>query len=134
MKKAFQYSLSILMAVVVLFSTFSFTVDSHYCGKFLVDKAVFSKAKTCGMDLAVKSDSFSEDPCCSNQKTAVEGQDELKISFHSFDLDQQLFISTFTFAYFNLFEGLPQQIVPFKDYSPPLLVTDIQLVDQVFLI
>ncbi len=75
-----------------------------------------------------------ENHCCTNKKVSVEGQDELKISFDSFDFHQQLFITTFTFTYFDLLESLPRQIIPFKDYSPPLLVTDIQLEDQVFLI
>jgi hypothetical protein len=118
------------MAFLVMFSTMSFTVDKHFCGSFLVDTAVFSKAKTCGMDMSATA----EDHCCSNETITVEGQDELKLSFDSFDFNQQLFITTFTYTYFELFESLPKQIIPFKDYSPPLLVTDIQLVDQVFLI
>ncbi|MDX1545278.1 MAG: hypothetical protein R3214_15195, partial [Christiangramia sp.] len=111
-------------------STMSFTVDKHYCGEHLVDKAVFSKAKTCGMQM----NAAAEDHCCTNEKVSVEGQDELKISFDSFGLHQQVFLSTFTYTYFELFESLPEQIIPFEDYSPPLLVQDIQLVDQVFLI
>lgn len=118
------------MAFLVMFSTMSFTVDKHFCGSYLVDQAVFSKAKTCGMQMT----SEAEDHCCSNEKVHVEGQDELKISFDSLDLDQQVFITAFTYYYFDLFESLPKQIIPFKDYSPPLLVTDIQLEDQVFLI
>nr|WP_262914776.1 hypothetical protein [Christiangramia lutea] len=108
----------------------SFTVDKHFCGDHLVDKAVFSKAKTCGMQMT----SGEEDHCCTNEKIQVQGQDELKISFDSIDFQKQFFITTFTFTYLNLFESLPKQIIPFKDYSPPLLVTDIHLVDQVFLI
>ena len=122
--------MALSMAFLVMLSTMSFTVDKHFCGSHLVDKAIFSKAKTCGMQMSAEA----EDHCCTNKKVEVEGQDELKISFESFDFDQQLFFSTFTFAYINLFESLPKQIIPFKDYSPPLLVTDIQLVDQVFLI
>ena len=117
------------MAFLVMLSTMSFTVDKHFCGSDLVDKAVFSKAKTCGMQM-----NMAEDHCCTNEKISVEGQDELKISFDSFDFHQQIFITTFTFAYLNLFESLPKQIIPFKDYSPPILVSDIQLEDQVFLI
>lgn len=45
MKKAFQHSISVAMAFLVLFSTFSFTVDKHFCGSFLVDKAIFLKRK-----------------------------------------------------------------------------------------
>ncbi|MDR5591971.1 HYC_CC_PP family protein [Christiangramia sp. SM2212] len=130
MKKAFQHIISLSMAFMVLLSTMSFTVDKHFCGSHLVDKAVFSKAKTCGMQMSANDESH----CCTNEKISVEGQDELKISFDSFDFDQQLFITTFSFTYLNLFESLPKQSIPFKDYSPPLLVSDIQLEDQVFLI
>ncbi len=130
MKNALRHTGSLLMAFIVLFSTFSFTVDKHFCGGHLVDKAVFSEAKTCGMQMSAAE----EDHCCTNEKISVEGQDELKLSFDSFDFHQQVFITTFTYTYFGLFESLPAQIIPFKDYSPPLLVRDIQLVDQVFLI
>lgn len=133
MKKAFIHKVSVLMAFLVLFSTFSFTVDKHYCGNYLVDSAVFSKAATCGMEMKT-NDGITEDHCCQNKKVAVDGQDELKISFDHFSLDQQVFLSAFTYSYINLFVAQPQQIIPFKDYSPPLLVTDIHLVDQVFLI
>ena len=39
------------MAIVVLFSTMSFTVDMHYCGDNLVETAIFHKAKGCGMEM-----------------------------------------------------------------------------------
>lgn len=129
MKKAFQNSGSVLMALMVLFSTLSFTVDKHFCGSFLVDKAIFSEAETCGMDME-----NAVDNCCTNEKVLVDGQDELKHSFQSLDLEQQQFLTSFSFSYLNIFETLPKEVVPFKDYSPPLLVSDIQLLDQVFLI
>ncbi len=130
MKKAFQHSISIAMAFLVLFSTFSFTVDKHFCGSFLVDKAIFAEAKTCGMEM----ETSTETSCCSNEKIAVEGQDELKHQFDSLDLNQQLFLTGFTYSYIFIFEDFSKEIIPFRDYSPPLLVKDIQLVDQVFLI
>lgn len=127
-----------VLALLVLASTFSFSVDKHFCGSFLVDMAVFSKAKTCGMEMHRQGDvemaSVEEDSCCTNEKIAVEGQDELKISFDSLDFQQQVFLATFTYSYLNLFEGSPRQIDPYRNYSPPLLVTDIQVLDQVFLI
>lgn len=130
MKKAFQHSISIAMAFLVLFSTFSFTVDKHFCGSFLVDKAIFSKAKTCGMEM----ETSTEDSCCTNEKVAVEGQDELKHQFDSLDLNQQLFLTGFAYSYIFIFEDFSKENIPFKDYSPPLLVKDIHLEDQVFLI
>ncbi|MUP47371.1 hypothetical protein E0K83_16645 [Gramella sp. BOM4] len=130
MKEAFRQLSSLMLALLVMFSTMSFTVEKHFCGEHLVDKAVFSEVKTCGMQMNAMTDGH----CCSNEQTSVEGQDELKISFDSFDFHQQVFLSTFAYSYFNLFEPSPQQVIPFKDYSPPLLVYDIQLQDQVFLI
>lgn len=124
-----------MLALLVLVSTFSFAVDKHFCGDLLVDMAIFSEAKTCGMSMHTSSETgFTEDSCCTNEKVAVEGQDELKISFDSLNFDQQVFLSSFTFSYLELFEDLPQHIIPFKEYSPPLLVSDIHVLDQVFLI
>ncbi len=136
MKKAVQKLLSTTLALLVLFSTFSFTVDKHFCGSILVDKAIFSEAKTCGMDMHSHSetDLMDEDNCCSDQNISVEGQDELKISFQSLDLDQQLFLTGFTYSYSSLFEGLPQQVIPFKNYTPPLIVKDIPVLNDTFLI
>ncbi|MCY2688616.1 hypothetical protein OU683_15775 [Salinimicrobium sp. TH3] len=120
------------MAFLVLFSTVSFTVDKHFCGEILVDQAVFSEAKTCGMhgDMSTSA----EDECCDEEKILVEGQKELKISFDDLDLDQQVFLSSFTLSYANLFEGEPQASTPFFHYKPPLLVYDIHLLDETFLI
>lgn len=138
MKKTLHNSVSMVLALLVLVSTFSFSVDKHFCGSMLVDMAVFSKAKTCGMEMHREGDveiaSEEEDFCCTNESIAVEGQDELKISFNSLDFPQQIFLSAFTHSYLILFEGSPQDVDPFRDYSPPLLVADIQVLDQVFLI
>lgn len=136
MKKVFQKSGSLAMAFLVLFSTMSFTVEKHFCGQILVDLAVFSEAETCGMEMHIPSseEKITEDQCCKEEKILVEGQKELKLSFDQLDFPQQVFISSFAISYVNLFEGLPEQVIPFKNYSPPLLVSDIQLLSQTFLI
>ncbi len=72
--------------------------------------------------------------CCTNTNLAIDGQDELKVSFHNLNLDQQVFVAAFTISFIELFEGSPKLVIPFIDYSPPILVTDIHLMDQVFLI
>ena len=120
------------MAFLVLFSTVSFTVDKHFCGKILVDQAVFSEAKTCGMH--AETSPMAEDNCCDEEKVVVEGQKELKISFDDLDLEQQVFITALSFCYLGLFEEEPQAETPFFRYKPPLLVYDIQLLDETFLI
>lgn len=134
MNSTFNKTIAVILALLVQVSTFSFTVDKHFCGSMLVDSAVFSSAKTCGMNMDSEMSSTEEDSCCTNEKTEVEGQDELKITFNSLDLDQQLFLTGFTFSYLDIFEGESILEVPFIHYSPPLLVTDIHILDQVFLI
>jgi len=136
MKTITQKIASLLMACIVLLSTMSFTIDMHYCGDILVDTSVFTAAETCGMELqeSSKECSVSKKNCCSDTQIVFEGQDELKNSFDSLATEQQLFISSFVYTYLNLFEGLEGNVIPFKDYSPPLLVKDIQKLDGVYLI
>ena len=138
MKQFFQKIAAIFMALVVLVSTMSFTISEHYCGDHLVDSALFSKAESCGMEMqqppSEEDCSIQKDNCCSDIIKQIEGQNELKRDISNLSFNQQVFVASFVYSYINLFEGLDKNIVPFKNYSPPLLVTDIQVLDQVFLI
>ena len=131
LKQFIHRGFSALMAILVLFSTVSFTVEKHFCGDNLIDVAIFSKAKKCSENM----EQTSKKSCCKDEVKVVKGQDELKFSsFEDLDFNQQFLITIFAFTYSNLFESLPKQIIPFKDYSPPNLVADIQVLDQVFII
>lgn len=137
MKQSIHKIASFLMAFVVLFSTMSFTIDMHYCGDTLVDTAVFSKAKSCGMESMETSSCESprlKKNCCSEEQISFEGENELQLTFEELNFQQQVFVSSLIYTYLNLFEGLEENIVPFKEYSPPLVVKDIQLLDEQFLI
>ncbi len=128
---------SVLMAFVVLFSTMSFTIEMHYCGDTLVDAAIFSKVKTCGMESIETSTCKSSElkkKCCSDEQLTFEGENELQLTFEKLNFKQQVFVSSFIYTYINLFEGLEENIIPLQDYLPPLVVKDILLLDQVFLI
>ncbi len=132
LKTALHKSFSMLLALLVLFSTVSFTVVKHYCGDTLVDVAIFSEAKACG---GMENDKSMKKSCCDDEVDVVKGQDQLKLSsFEDLDFEQQQFIDAFTFSYINSFENLPKETIPHKEYSPPDLVYDIQVLDEVFLI
>ena len=120
------------MALLVLFSTVSFTVEKHFCGDTLIDAAVFNPVEKCTSDMYnVKS----KMDCCTDTVDVLKGQDELSVkTFQDLTWDVQLFLTTFTYSYINLFEGLPEWVVPHKHYNPPNLFSDIQLLDVVFLI
>lgn len=138
MKKMLQKYVSVILALLVFVSTFSFTIDQHFCGSILVDQSVFSKAKTCGMDMMANSNSsdgsFATSGCCTNKHLKIQGQDELKHSLNTLDFQQQFVLTTFVYSYLTLFESEPAQHIPFQDYVPPLLTPNIQLMDGVFLI
>ena len=126
------------MAFVVLLSTMSFTVSEHYCGHNLVDIGLFSKAESCGMEMYKPTSSsdcdLKKSDCCKDEVKQFTGQNELNTNFSTLNFEQQVFIASFTYAYLNLFEGLSVNIIPFKYYTPPFLVTNILVLDQVFLI
>ncbi len=127
---------STLMALLVLFSTVSITIEKHFCGDVLIDVAVFKEAQKCAMEaFEMEQALITKKNCCKDVLEIVKGQDELKISkFEELQLDQQLFLESFVYSYVNLFEGLSQNIIPHLYYSPPNLVQDIHILDQVFLI
>ena len=124
------------MALLVLCSTVSFTVEKHFCGDVLVDVSVFTEAEKCAMeDFEKELELITKKACCKDIIDVFEGQDELIVkSFDDFELDNQIFITSYIYSYINLFEGLPQKVIPFKEYSPPNLIEDIIILDQVFLI
>jgi hypothetical protein len=125
--------LSFLMAFVVLFSTLSFTIESHYCGDHLIDTAVFTKAKVCGGNTADKD--FAMRSRCKHEVDVIKGEDKLKLNtFDDLDIQHQLFLASFTYSYASLFITLPKQVVLHKEYAPPNLIFDIQVLDETFLI
>ncbi len=143
MKDFFRTITAVSLACLLLLSTMSFAINKHFCGDHLVSTSVILKAETCGMDsdsyrkqipTTKKGCSVMKKNCCKDVIELVKGQDDLKLDFSNFSFQQQVFITSFVITYSNLFEGLDTQIVPFKEYSPPLVVKDIQLLDQVFLI
>ena len=72
--------------------------------------------------------------CCSDQQLIVEGQDDLKDTFNKLTFEQHVFVVSFTYSYINLFEGTASEEVPYKDYPPPFVIRDVQVLHQTFLI
>ena len=138
MKLVTQKILAIGMAFFMLASTVSWTIEKHYCFGSLVDIAFFHEADTCGMDIGSVVGQASLDkrdaPCCAHEVITIHGQDDLKITFYDIDLGQQLFFEAYGTYYINHFQPKAEPLVPHADYPPPILVKDIHIVDQVFLI
>lgn len=139
MKQFIHKSMAVFMAAVVLMTTMSFTVDMHYCGDNLVDFSFIQSAKTCGMEKVqatkgCEKPMLSEKSCCSDEQMVKQGQDDLKTSFDTLSFEQQTFIAAFTYSYIKLFEGTASTDVSYKDYPPPFVKRDVQVLHQTFLI
>jgi len=131
-KTVLHKGFSVLMAFLVWFSTVSFTIEKHFCGDVLVDVALFTQIDKCAMEA---QEVLLKKSCCKDEVDVFMGQKELKFSsFDDLEFSHQQFITAFSYAFINLFEGLEQHVIPHKDYGPPLLVTNIQVLDQVFII
>ncbi len=133
--RRFLYKIaSTLMALIVLVSTFSFTVEKHYCGDFLVDVSYVGSAISCG----VQNDSSSDvkvKGCCKNEIEHVEGQDKLhNNSIEKLTFEQQKGLLDFAFYLKNIFENAQFVKEYFRDFPPPNLYQNYQILHQSFLI
>ena len=119
---------SVVLTFLVLFSTLSFTVEKHYCGDSLVDVAVFSEAKKCG-GMDAEDEVYVKNSCCKDTIDELNTAD-----FDYFNKNLKITLFAYVLSFTNLFESLPKSIIPHKDYSPPNIVKDIQVLDETFLI
>nr|WP_238565979.1 hypothetical protein [Nonlabens ulvanivorans] len=91
----------------------------------------------CGMETNKTTESCAvalEKSCCNDVVELVKGQDDLKLSWDHFNLDQQQFIVLFTHSYIYSITGDYFVDTPFTSYSPPLVTRDIPVLHQSFLI
>lgn len=136
LKGIFKNIVSFSMALLVLASTMSFTISEHYCGDELVDTSLFVKADTCGMEMPVSQSNkvnFKANGCCNDVVQIIEGQDDLKPTVVQLEFKQQVFLATYACSYIALFVEKTQNLLP-NQYIPPLIVKDIQVLDEVFII
>lgn len=138
MKQVFLKITSLLLAFVIMVATVSWTVEKHYCLGQLVDLAFFQEAESCGIIEKTGQDGSSfkvEEPsCCSNEVISIKGMEDLSHSQRDIKVILPLYFFT-PLNYHNNFLQ-PYRVFPTHvNYNPlPLIVRDIQLLKQVFLI
>lgn len=122
----------------MFFSSTSFAIHEHYCGGDLVDSSIVLNAKTCGSEMEESPLNggcvIEKNNCCEDKVILLKGQDELKTTAITLHLEQQFFVASFIYTYVNLFDGLEQNIIPFRDYSSPLVVRQLFKLDETYLI
>lgn len=127
---------SVILALVVLCSTVSFTIDKHFCGDTLVDVSIFFEADKCKMEnIDLLSQGSLKNQCCKDQVNMLVGQDELLFkTFDNLNLEQQQFLANITNSYISSLIEDEQRIISSRSYTPPDLRRDRVVINQSFLI
>ncbi len=127
----------ILLALLVLCSTMSFTVHKHFCGPFLKDVSVILPSDGCGMEMSNDMAACALDKksnCCNDHTEVIKIQDDLKLTWNDFHFKAPVAITT-AFLNFNvLITGDDYKHSTFIAYSPPLVIQDIPVMHQSFLL
>lgn len=138
MKTALLKAISFLMALVVMVSTMSFTINMHYCGGTLVATSVFSDVESCGMEQAMAmvpaGCSMTKSNCCKNEQSIVKGQDELKLNLDTLSMDPHIFVAVFLHTHNRSFEDFEDIAPSSNDYPPPNIVRQLYKFDESYII
>lgn len=128
---------SITMAVLLLASTVSWTVDKHLCMGRVMDVAFFHNAEDCGMKaaLAVLESDQKIPHCCDDESLTIAGQDDLmNVIWDDIDIANQYFIQSFVYTYHNLLVDFFTNEQPIFESPPPRAFTSLHILYEVYLI
>ena len=132
--------LALVLALIVLFSSLSFTVEKHVCMGEITDVSYFTKADTCDMLMEEEcvtdnffGDKMDPEKCCNNIQELIPGNQNEQQAINYLELNQLQFVIAYTYAFLNLQEA-KEDITPFIPNSPPFIDIDYQVLYQSFLI
>ena len=141
MKNIIHKISSFSLALIVLFSSLSFTVNKHYCGGEVINTTLLVSADNCGMNMNVcenelqnnkQTTSVEKEPCCKDTTQVVDGNDtNQQAQQMNLDIAQVQFVQAFVYSFVLNFQ-LPTNFSEIIDYSPPLVSNNIQTLFQVF--
>ena len=132
MKQFFSKIASFLLALLVLFSTFSFTIEKHYCGDSLIDISYIGAANDCSLEMQKIT---ANENCCKNEVHQIKGQDQLRqTQVDDFDFSKQQFLASFDISINDLFLEQDSKEINYNNISPPGILLNYQILYQSFLI
>lgn len=140
MIQVLQKFLALILAFIVLFASFSFTVEKHVCMGEVTDVSYFTEADSCGMEMeddCVMDDlsgvHMEKEKCCHDIHELIPGHQNVQQAINGLELNQVQFVLAYTYTYLNLFEQ-KEETSPFIALSPPSIDKDFQVIYQTFLI
>ena len=132
--------ISIVLTLLLLLSSSGLTYAQHFCGDYeMMSKITLGETHlSCGMEMmtATYEDSHDDEKhnCCDNEYTTINVDDNFATS--SFDIQLN---PVFVIAFVSIFvaqeaENYDQNLDYYKDYRPPPLGEDLQVLYDTFLI
>lgn len=127
---------SVVLSLMVVFSSMSFIVDEHYCGETLIDFSYFGESNDCGMEdmgmIRYENLEIKKKSCCKDKKTVVQASifnKEKNFNYQCIDVT-----SSSIYFYTNTFKSVSIDKHYYKDFSPPDIQQNFQILHQTFLI
>jgi hypothetical protein len=139
MKNVFHKIVAIFFAQILLFSTTSFSINKHFCSDSIYSVSVLGEAEDCGMEMKSCENeesglcSFSNESCCHDVNTVVEGKTIVKTNELQIDVNT-FFLTAFAITYQNLHQSNTKTSKRYNNYISPLINKDINVLYEVFLI
>jgi hypothetical protein len=130
MKQKLHQITAFSLALIVLVSSVSFTVNKHICGGKVANTTLFVSADNCGMDMAIcetkpasSKSSLEKEPCCKDVSEFVQGNDIPQQALQVTSLTK----SDFVFQLVNAYVAKATRITTEKQtllrfYRPPTLL------------
>ncbi len=132
--------LALILALAVLFSTLSFTVEKHVCMGEVTDVSYFDKVESCGMEKTECDDTESDHDlvkrqnCCDTLQELIPGDPAEQQAIQGLEIQDFDYIVSYISTYLSEYEPLEEVNLIEYGPDPPLVERDIQALYQTFLI
>lgn len=137
MRKAIKKISAFILSFVVLLSSMSFAIDKHYCGGELMDISYFGEANGCDMDHnegVASYQTIKKNSCCVNEIQIIESTTFDKEKLTKVTQKNIEFAFIYAYSYIDVFNEVLLNKEWYKDFSPPDIEEDKQVLLQSFLI
>jgi hypothetical protein len=130
MKQNLHQITAFSLALIVLISSVSFTVNKHICGGKVANTTLFVSADNCGMDMAVceakpvsNKSSLTKEPCCKDVSEFVPGNDIPQQALQATSLTQSDLVFQLVNAYITKATRITtEKQTLLRFYRPPILL------------
>ena len=131
--RAYKF-LSLMLAILLLLSAFSFKVETALCSTQLSKGTVTAEVAPCCKGAVRNSYDFLQNSCCQNKIIKVQGLNQIQVILDSFEFPSLGLFKTDSKTAICCDDFQTKVAVIYCHYTPPDLAVDSQVAYQLFLI